>query len=424
MKKGNKMGGKQALFALIITIILAAATVSAGGIIDTPIIDASLAYQDPDPVEPGDEVELRFSIKNTGSSTAKSTEFAMETSYPFTISPGEDEIKSLGDIKIYESEEIITGESSIRFKVYVDQDALEGSYDLTLKYRTEEGISRGQWIETDPFILTVGSKGTHLVLQQSTTDPETVSPGQNAKLTLTFSNEGNTALEGITVGVNLDDLSEISPTGTGTELIIQKIKPGETGEAVFSFILAPDAEIKVYKVPLDLEYEDARGTDYEKTTHTSIIAAAQPEYILNLEESDVYKKKESGNVVISLSNIGVGDINYATITLKENDYYTILSPDAVYLGNLESDDFETAQFTLYTNHYAEEIPLEFTLFYKDNYNKNYEEEITLQMKLFTSGEAKRYGLVEPGNSWIILLLLITAGAGYYWWKYKRKKKGK
>ncbi len=410
------------IFVIIFIAMLIFPYLARAAVIDSPSIEATLAYQDPDPVEPGDEVELRFSVKNTGKSPAKSTEFSIETKYPFELSAGEKETKIIGDVRVYDATEIDTGEASVKFKLKIDEDALEGNYQLILKYRTEEGISRGQWINLDPFTITIGSKGTHLVLRESTTTPGQISPGEHGALTLIFSNEGNTVLEDITVTMNLSNLPEISPVRTGTEFVIRNLAPKETGDVTFQFILAPDAIIKVYKLPMTLEYADARGEKYEKITYTSIVADAEPEYILNLEETDVFEKKQRGNIVISLSNIGVSDINYATLTMKENEYYTILSPDAVYLGNLESDDFETAQFTVYTNTYQETIPLEFVLFYKNNYNQNYEENITLQMKLFTNDEAKKYGFTQTSKSWMILVVAIVCGAVWYYWKYRRRKK--
>src|SRR3989338_11215452 len=86
---------------MIMSIIIVQTTTAA--ILDSPHINATLSYQDPDPVEPGETVELKFSIKNDGASTAKTTEFTVETEYPLILASGEDEIKSAGDIPVYDS---------------------------------------------------------------------------------------------------------------------------------------------------------------------------------------------------------------------------------------------------------------------------------------------------------------------------------
>ncbi|MFA6888813.1 MAG: hypothetical protein WC254_04940, partial [Candidatus Woesearchaeota archaeon] len=83
---------------LIFFIICCIIPISYADVIDSPTVEAVLSYQDPDPAEPGETVELHFSIKNTGASIAKSTEFEVIAEYPFTLANDEDEIKSVGDV--------------------------------------------------------------------------------------------------------------------------------------------------------------------------------------------------------------------------------------------------------------------------------------------------------------------------------------
>ncbi len=404
----------------IITIILISLCPVYAQIVDSPALQAVLAYQDPDPVEPGETVELRFSIKNTGASTAKNAEFKLLAEYPFTLA--KEEIKGVGDIPVYDAEKMITGESTVTYKVVTDKNVQDGEYDITLAYRTEGGISRGNWIEFDPFKVKVGGKATNVVIAETTTSPEKVSPGEEVEVILTIANNGNSVIEDTTITLNLEDTAGISPLKTSNEAVISEIKAGDSKNATFNLIITPDAEIKVYEIPVKMTYSDLRNNAYEKTTYIAIVVDAEPEYVLNIEETEVYTKGKSGEIVVSLSNIGVSNINYATLTLLPSDAYIILSTDTVYVGNLESDDYETAQFKIYTTEYVEELPVSFRLLYKDSYNRNYDDEITVNMNMFSSWKAKQYGLIEGSSAWIIILLLIGAGAaGWYWWKYKRGK---
>lgn len=391
-------------------------------IVDSPIIEATLAYQNPDPVQPGDEVELKWSVKNTGASTAKSAEFRIVPEYPFSVSAGETEMQAAGDISVYDAEKIETGETTVKYKLMVDDNAVEGEYQLLLEYRTEEGISRGNWIELEPFTVSVGGKATNVIVEKTKTEPELLGPGEEGTVTLTIANKGQSDIEDVKVTMNVDAVPEIAPVGMGNEVIVQKIAAGESLEVFFTILIDPSAEVKIYKVPIELAYQDERGNSYEKTTDVAIVVDAEPEYVLNVEESEVYAINQKGNIVVSLSNIGVSEIKYATLTLEPSEEYTVLSTDTTYLGNLESDDYETAQFTIYTNEYVEELPLHFVLVYKDAYNKNYEDEMTVTTKLFTGLQARKYGLKE-GNGGILFIFLIFAGAAgfWYWWRYKRKK---
>ncbi len=390
-------------------------------ILDSPHINATLNYQDPDPVDPGEIVELRFSIKNDGASTAKTAEFTIETEYPLLLATGEDEIKSLGDIPVYDADEIDTGETTLKYKLIVDPNAAEGEYQITLRYKTEGGVSRGNWITLDPFSVQVGGKAASVVIEETQTTPERVAPGENADISITITNNGNTYIEDMTITLSLQNTTEIAPLKTSNELVIRNIQGGESKEANFSVIVAPDAAVKVYKIPVTLKYTDQRNNKYEKNTYISLVVDVEPEYVLNIEENEVYEEDKAGNIVISLSNIGVANLNYATLSLEEGEYYTILSSDTVYLGNLESDDYETAQFKIYAKDYVEELPLNFHLVYKDAFNKNYDEQIILTTKMFTTWEAKKYGLTENGSGLTTLFIILGVGvlAWYFWKQYKK-----
>ena len=396
--------------------------VKAGDIVDSPALTATLTAQEPDPVDQSEEVELRFSIINNGTSPSKNTEFRILTNYPFTIASGEEEIKKKGDIQVYDSKSIETGEAIVKYKLLVNENAFEGEYEITLEYKAEEGISKGNWIEFDPFTVKVGGKATNIIIEETKTDPERIAPGQSGDITLLLANKGANDIEDISIMLNLQNTTDIFPLYTSNEIIIKHLSGGETAQATFSLIVAADADVKIYTIPVKITYNDQRNNEYEKTTYVSIVVDAEPEYVLNVEETEVYKEGQNGNIVVSLSNIGIANINYATLSLLPSSEYTILSSDTVYLGNLESDDYETAQFKIYTNEYIDELPLQFRLVYKDAYNKNYDEEVTLTTKMFTAWEAKKYGFAESGTGfwWFIGIIIIAAGA-WYFWKWRKKQ---
>ncbi|MFA6888926.1 MAG: hypothetical protein WC254_05525, partial [Candidatus Woesearchaeota archaeon] len=358
-------------------------------------------------------------------SIAKSTEFQIIAEYPFTLANNEDEIKSVGDVPVYDSTKMITGESTITYKILVDKEVKDGEYDLRLAYRTEGGISRGDWIEFDAFNIKVGGRATNVVIAETKTNPERTAPGQETQVTLVIANNGNSIINDATITLNLDETTEISPYKTSNEAVISTINGRESVNVTFDLIITPDAKVKVYEIPVKMTYNDLRNNAYEKTTYISIVVDAEPEYVLNLEETEVYTEGQSGNIVMSLSNIGVSNINYATLMLLPSEYYTVLSTDTVYIGNLESDDYETAQFNIYANDYTKELPLQFRLLYKDTYNVNYDEEITVNMNMFSSWQAKRYGLVQGSSLWLIIIIFLgVAAGGWYWWKRAKKvKKG-
>src|SRR3989338_11621377 len=83
------------MFALVAGIAFAAVNTQYIG--HAPDLRVTLSIQDPDPVEPGKEVEVSFKIENNGT-TADNVIFEILPEYPFSLIPGESPAKSIGTI--------------------------------------------------------------------------------------------------------------------------------------------------------------------------------------------------------------------------------------------------------------------------------------------------------------------------------------
>ncbi len=411
------------MFAIIFLFIALMIGVNAS-IVANPILDISLVEQDPDPVEPGEFVDLKFNIQNNGNGAAKDLELEIVPEYPFTLYEGENAVEELGDVKVYEATETDTGTVTVRYRLGVDSEALEGIYEITLRYR--HGDDTRQWQSIDPFDIRVKSTKGLLSISSTETIPERVEPGHSISINMQLKNEGSNDLEDLKIIAEVTNVTELSPLGSSNELIISRINGGAEENISFNFMVSASAELKTYKLPINLTFMDESGNSYTKLNYISVIVDSSPEYILNLEESEIYQAGTKGSIVISLSNIGSSDINYATLRLSESEEYVALSSSTVYLGNLESDDYETAEFDIYVDDYQPKLPLNFILSYTDNYNNDYDEDITLEMKLFTSSEAGKYGLKEGGSGlfYFVVILVVGGGAGYYYWKKKYPKNKK
>jgi hypothetical protein len=87
--------------------------------------------QDPDPAEPGKYLELRWKVTKFGNDEIKNLTFKLEPKYPFSFDSIDSPIKEIGSWKGYtEDDEYYT----LYYKVKVDEDALEDTYDMDLSY--------------------------------------------------------------------------------------------------------------------------------------------------------------------------------------------------------------------------------------------------------------------------------------------------
>ncbi|MCH8014624.1 MAG: hypothetical protein IH823_07605, partial [Candidatus Dadabacteria bacterium] len=96
----------------------------------------------------------------------------------------------------------------------------------------------------------------------------------------------------------------------------------------------------------------------------------------------------------------------------------------VYLGNIDSDDFETADFDLFVKKTNErQITLPLILEYKDANNNDFKDSINLNLNLYSTSEAKKFGLKKRNKFVGILIITIIVGVGlFYHRKYLKKKK--
>jgi hypothetical protein len=111
------------------------------------------------------------------------------------------------------------------------------------------------------------------------------------------------------------------------------------------------------------------------------------------------------------------------LKILEGEGYDVIGPDTEYIGNLESDDFETASYDIYVFN-KEDVALNLIATYKDSYNQEFEEEFTLVLPVYTKNEIKSYGLDGKTTSLGMIigyvLLILFVYYSYKGWKRERK----
>lgn len=398
---------------IIILFMVISMLVSTAGAVESPMLNIknqssdaklNLVNQRPDPAEPGSYVEVRWEIENVGESSAKDVRFKIEPKYPFSLAKDQDPLQELGKMESYQVDE---DAYTIYYKLRVDEDAVEGPNEIDLKYSADKGKS---WTII-PYDIRVEERNFLLSIDNIKT--ENVEPGKDTKVSFEIKNLASSYIKDINTELVLDELP-FSPKGSD-EKVFETIKGKEKKEAEFELSVDAGAAEKVHKVPVKITYYDHQGTEYEKEFTIGIKVFEEPEYIINLEDTNIYSNNQKGEFTASISNIGSGEMKYLTAELLESQDYKIVSSDTIYLGNLESDDFETANFDIYTESDKDNIPLKLKLNYKDSYNKEYEDTKTLDLKLYNEEQAARFGFTDDsGKSNIIYTIIIGAVLLIFW----------
>ena len=185
MKKRTIIDG--IILSLIILVFASSSLGSTGSECD---LDATLINQDPYPALSGEYIEVLFQINGVGNCESGAiAELVLE--YPFSLDGGD-------STRRIESPTYIGGDHNynwnILYKVRVDRDALEGDYDLELRY------SNGRILHSDLYTF----KKFPIIIEDGRTDFEIHVESYNFEtrnLVLEILNIGNQDVEALTVEI-------------------------------------------------------------------------------------------------------------------------------------------------------------------------------------------------------------------------------
>lgn len=411
--------------AFFILFLIAAAF--AGAAVNTvyygksPQIVVSLASQDPDPVEPGKIVEVNFKLDNQGE-LASNVVLEIIPEYPFTLLPGENAVANIGTLG---TSQVSDRNVFVKYKLKVDQNAVDGDYKLKVRYKAD---NIDTWIEIKDLTVKVQSKDAILSVERYATVPEIVAPGSKAKLTITLKNYAASLLKDVKVILELgksgDETTPFAPVGSTNEKVISIIDAQSSVPVEFNLLADPDAKSKAYKVPLKLQYSDVLSKNHSKTLTLALIVGVEPDLSVYIDSTTIYTAGITGEVTVKIVNKGLTDIKFLNVKLDKAEGYKILSPYEVYIGNIDSDDYETVDFKLNIDKDSKDkaiLPL--TIEYKDANNQDYTKKVNLELPLYSKLEARNLGLVKTNYKMIIfvVVLLIVGLIAYTIWIRRRKK---
>lgn len=390
--------------------------------------DSYFVRQIPDPAEPGSYVELRWKIENLGTDSTDGLIFQLDPKYPFYLDEGERSEKKIGELS---ERQVGANAYILYYKLRVDDDAVEGNNEVELRYSRDGGDT---WIKLPPFQVRVESHDILLNIEEVKVTPEETSPGERMSLEMEIQNIAPSAVKNLKIELELltqlttsTGISTVelpfTPVGSSNEVKVRSLTPGEATAVEFDLVVDPDAEPGVYKIPITMEYQDDLGGNFSSNNVIGVIVSSEPDMSAVVDSSTVDGAGTSGEVNFRFVNKGVADIKFLNVMLDETDEYHVLSSKEYYVGNVDSDDYETASFDIFIdqaeNGYIE-FPVKVT--YQDANNKHYEEDLTLKLRLYTEEERKTLGLDEQNNMALYLVLLAVVVIGFFAYKKVKKRK--
>jgi len=227
-------------------------------------IQANFMSQDPDPGDAGKDVELRWQVVNTLSSTVENLKFHLDVEYPFLFEAGDSPDKDLGasagtnDNKIF---------YVLHYRLRVADNAIKGTYNVTLSWYTGEG-----WTKKD-FPVYIDPKRADFVVGALVTSPEKlIADTDEAKLSVDIDNIGDGNAENVKVRLILPE----SVAGEGfkasyaysDEDSLGTIQKDSGKTANFYVDVGENIKDGVYTAKLELTYKDENDANNTYRTKT------------------------------------------------------------------------------------------------------------------------------------------------------------
>lgn len=380
----------------IIILMMALLATSVMAAYAPPELMINLLRYEPSPAEPGQQMEIWLVLSNKGTQL-ENIKLKLEPEYPFTPASGQALETTIPIIPT--QEDLI-----VKYRILIDTQAENLEKNITFQYT----YGQNAWMKTT-FPITIKSREASLSITGYETKPASIAPGQKAKLYLELENNGRSELKNIKI--TLEENQNLHILGTGNQRRIDYLGIEQYQKLEFDVITDTGAQLKVQTLPVKLEYTDAEGKEYVAESKISVPISATPELIAVIDDTDLTQAKKSGSVDIMIINKGIANTKYLTVTLEPNDnQYEITSPTRTkYLGNLDSDDFETATFNVDAKKTS--IELKTTITFKDDYNQDHTIEYVLPLKL---PPAKKSSTLP-----IVIILIIIAVVVY--WRIRKKK---
>lgn len=389
---------KLLLFALMLA--LSALNVSAIG---GAAVTASVLRYEPTPAEQGNTVDIWVQLSNIGTQ-ADRVAIKFMPGYPFSLPQGQADEVDVGTIPA-------TEDKVVKFTLFIDPNAPNGERNATFLYKF---ATKNEWTKFEAS-LTLQTQNAVLVIDEYQVTPSQVVPGQPVDVRLALRNAGRIAIKNLDIGIDLAD-GAFSTIGSGAKKRVDRIDAGETETVTFRLASDTTTAVKVYGIPVSLSYQDERNKQYNDTAKFSLVVNAQPELSVAIDATTFKKKTKPGTVSLKIVNKGIVDLKYVAVRLiQTQDYDVLSSSNERYVGNLDSDDFESVDFTVKPN--VESPRLKVQVDFKDPYNLDFHQEHDLPLRIITDKDLGKDGF--PTGTLIIALLVI---GGLAYWYFRRRKK--
>ncbi len=375
---------------------------------------------DPSPVIPGEYFTLFAYVTNNSNTTAKGIVFTLKlneegspTTFPFSLDPTDTITREISTIQSYQTVQV-------QYRVQVDPDALDGSYNVRLE-AGEKGKSGGVL----PATITVSGRNPLLTIID--VSPSQAQVGETVSLSLAVKNTGNSTVEDVSIGLSEDRIvtstgviveRDIVPLGAAFVRIPQ-ILPGETAQVILPVQVNPSASSKAYFVPVTLEFYDSAKNKTSNSDLIGLKVIGNPfldAYLSNAKPLPLAGQKT--RLTIDIYNSGLGPSKFTTVFVSSDFFAPIQG--LFFIGTIESDDFDSVVLDGVMSPALQPgtYPLDVKIDFKNEFGETQSVSKQVSVKVYAPSEIAS----ENGNNSNIPLIagIILVVGLVYWFGFRPK----
>lgn len=265
--------------------------------------------------------------------------------------------------------------------------------------------------------------GHVILIDKINTDPVTLSPGNPAELQVIIRNGADISVKDVRIDLSLP--GDIGFYNDFSRRKIFSMAPKSSNLIKFNVVPHPSAADGIYNGIITINYLSKTGEERSDIYNFSLTIKSDPKIYATIEESSLYAGQNVGDITIKFVNEGLGDVKFLTAQVEETSDFESITSKKEYIGDLDSDDFESVSFTIKKTTLKNEIMIPVKIYYKDSLNQDFEESFNLELKIRDAKELGNgngytiYYVIGGGVVVIILFLFYRSRK-----KRRRKDKGK
>jgi len=269
------------------------------------------------------------------------------------------------------------------------------------------------------YLFSLIGMASAIVIKSVSTNPVKIAPGETSTIEIILENDLEIDVKDISVALDFKDVP-FAPFESSSENSINEIREDDEERVRFKVIALNDAKSGIYKIPILISYIEE---EIVKTKNSLMSLSVNAEPILGLEnKNDLLLKNTRNNVEITVINKGLGDVRFLEIELGNSAYVEILSSKNVYIGDINSDDFDSGNFNIFFDENSPDIiNLSVILKYRDASNNEVTENFNMVLEVYSREKAIELGLITESKTTTYIGIIIGLIVIFFIYRAIRKK---